>query len=195
MWDQVPFYKQELPLSCEAASARMAAEAAGIIVTEAQIRNLLPSSDNPDIGFVGSYYGSNGLPMETIQEHYGVHAGPIAEVLRKLGVVNAKAESLTDEQIRQALREGKVVIAWIAYAGEKRTPLTKSGPNGSVFVENEHAVVVIGTDGDRFWVRDPSGRCGEICSSRLPFRNLFQYRVVVVPLFNNMMTVDPIQIQ
>ena len=53
----------------------------GVAISEDHFQSLLPSSDDPDVGFVGNPDGAEGqLPPQS----YGVHADPVAAVLRQL---------------------------------------------------------------------------------------------------------------
>ena len=78
---------QAWPLSCESRSAADLAGYWGAAVSETVFFDQLPKSDNPEVGFVGSVFGTWG---QTPPNPYGVHAPPIAKLLRAYGV-NAEA--------------------------------------------------------------------------------------------------------
>ena len=70
-------------LDCEARSAVDWAAFFGVTIDEPTFLSQLPSSDNPEKGFVGHYWDiAGGIPPNP----YGVHAGPIAQLLRAYGL-------------------------------------------------------------------------------------------------------------
>jgi len=97
-------------LSCEARSAVDWGVYFGIEIDEIEFQNALPVSDNPDIGFVGNVNAPWG---QTPPNAYGVHAGPVAELLKSYGL-NAQARSdITFDELRAEISAGRPVIVWV----------------------------------------------------------------------------------
>jgi len=101
---------QALPLDCESRSAVDWANYFGVWVDEIKFYEGLPDSDNPDLGFVGSVYGTWGqLPPNP----YGVHAEPVAARLRKHGLSAVAHRQFGWDALRAEIADGRPVIAWI----------------------------------------------------------------------------------
>jgi uncharacterized protein YvpB len=97
-------------LDCESQSAMDFARFFGVSIDELEFISRLPYSDDPEEGFVGTINGAMGqLPPSD----YGIHAKPIAKLLREYGV-NAKAVRGWDlDKIRNEISSGRPVIVWI----------------------------------------------------------------------------------
>lgn len=75
--------RQSLPLSCEASAAVDWAAFFGVQIDELEFFGHIPASDDPETGFVGDVNGNWGqIPPAP----YGVHAAPVAWVLRSYGL-------------------------------------------------------------------------------------------------------------
>ena len=70
-------------LDCESRSAVDWAAYFGVKIDELTFFNALPSSDNPDKGFVGNVHGAWG---QIPPYDYGVHAKPVAKLFRAYGL-------------------------------------------------------------------------------------------------------------
>ena len=101
---------QSLPLSCESRSAVDWAAFFGVPINELDFHFNLPESDNPDIGFVGSVYGSWG---QVPPNPYGVHAEPVAAQLREYGLSAYAQRPLSWDGLRAEIAAGRPVIVWI----------------------------------------------------------------------------------
>jgi uncharacterized protein YvpB len=146
-----PVYKQERNLSCESSSAAMAANFFGVRASEAQILASLPLDENPHKGFRGNVDGLYGGLKD-----YGVYAEPIRQVLADLGLT-VEPFSGGPEDIRDHLRRGRVLVAWITYDLRVETPRSVMLDNGEAvtMVPYEHALLIVGYNSDGFWVNDP----------------------------------------
>lgn len=101
---------QALPLDCESRSAVDWANYFNVGINELEFFNGLPTSDNPDRGFVGSVYGRWGqIPPSP----YGVHAEPIAKRLRQYGLPADAERYLTWNHLKAEIAAGRPVIVWI----------------------------------------------------------------------------------
>ncbi len=88
-------HAQSYGLSCESRSAADVAAFWGASVSETEILNALPRSDDPEIGFVGDVNGAWGyVPPQA----YGVHAQPIAKVLQQYGLDAEARQNMTWEE-------------------------------------------------------------------------------------------------
>jgi uncharacterized protein YvpB len=137
-------YGQLLPLSCEARSAADWARYFGIEIHELDFMAHLPKSNNPEQGFVGNPRGGWGLiPPES----YGVHAAPIAEVLREYNAQASAVRNLHFDTLRAELAAGRPVMVWVTghVAPGKRVMYQVNGESVTV-ARYEHTVIVIGYD-------------------------------------------------
>jgi uncharacterized protein YvpB len=135
---------QAYPLDCESRSAVDWARAFGVSIGEIAFFNSLPTSDDPDAGFVGSVWGAWGqIPPNP----YGVHAEPIAARLRTEGINAHAVQQMTWDMLRSEISAGRPVIAWVIGAAASSYPVFYTAPsNGhrSVVAPYEHTVVIVG---------------------------------------------------
>lgn len=140
---------QSLPLDCESRSAVDWAKYFGKSINELTFFNQLPHSDNPDKGFVGSVYGTWGqIPPNP----YGVHAEPVAEVLRDYGLPAKAHRPLSWHELRAEIAAGRPVIVWIIGSISLSGSLMNGAPEyytptdglHTVVARYEHTVVVTG---------------------------------------------------
>jgi uncharacterized protein YvpB len=147
----VPLDKQEHSLSCEASAAAMAAKFMGLPVVESDVLSALPRHEDPNLGFRGSVDGLYGGT-----DDYGTYAEPIRLILSGLGL---QVSHLTGgiKEIKQHVREGRPVIAWVTYDMQVQTPrqVTLSSGKTVTLVPYEHAILVVGYNADGLWVHDP----------------------------------------
>ena len=152
-------YPQSYNLSCESRSAVDWARYFGVNVSETEFLNALPSSDDPNQGFVGNVNDYGGqIPPNS----YGVHADPVAKLLRAYGVPATAVYSMSAEAIRREIGAGRPIIAWVIVGTRPGYPAiyrTEAGDDVLV-APNEHTVIVIGYDptgvtildgGTRYW--------------------------------------------
>jgi uncharacterized protein YvpB len=140
-------------LDCEAQAAVDWARFFGVSISELEFIDRMPDSDDPTQGFVGNINGAMGrLPPDD----YGVHAGPVAELLRDYGL-NAHAVSGWDIQaIKKEIAEGRPVIVWtvnLPYAVETSL-YTASNGNTTTVVRYEHTWIITGYNAYTFTVID-----------------------------------------
>ena len=136
-------HAQTYSLSCEARSAADWAGYFGVTIDESEFLYRLPVSDNPDFGFVGDVNGPWGLiPPDS----YGVHAGPVAALLRGYGLNAYVHRGLTWDDVRAQIAAGQPVITWVVGHVEPGAPETYITGNGlTVMVARyEHTVIVTG---------------------------------------------------
>ena len=147
-------YPQIASLDCEARTAVDMAAYFGISIPEMDFISLLPRSDNPDEGFVGSSYDEKGqLPPAS----YGVHAAPVAALLRAYGLNAWDMYWMDFETIQREVAAGKPVMVWVignvwpSYGTE--TYVSSSGATVTVATW-EHTVLVIGYDPEYVTILD-----------------------------------------
>ncbi len=134
---------QALPLDCESRSAVDWAKTFGYNIDELEFFYQLPHSDNPDKGFVGSVYGAWGqIPPNP----YGVHAEPVAEVLRDYGVQAYAHRPLSWDGLRNEVANGRPVFVWIIGSIDNGIPVYYTPSDGlhTIVARYEHTVVVTG---------------------------------------------------
>ena len=146
-----PIYKQQRSLSCESSAAAMAANYYGVTIGEQDILAALPRHENPHLGFRGNVDGPHGGT-----DDYGVYAEPVHQVLTQWGLDVELFAGGTDE-IRETIRSGRLVIAWITYDLQAQLPRQVTLGNGQVvtLVPYEHTVLVVGYNRNGLWVNDP----------------------------------------
>jgi len=177
----VPGKAQRRNLSCESRSAADLLGWYGVTWTEAQVLAALPVSDNPDLGFVGSVDGPTGqLPPAG----YGVHAGPIAQVLTQAGVPADARTGVTFDSLRRTVASGRPAIVWATSHLKVRQPAWLRDRAGRAFraVAGEHTFLLTGYDAGRVLLVDSAtGR--ERWVSRDAFERAFALlgRMAVVP--------------
>lgn len=137
-------FGQLLGLSCESRSAADWARRFGIPIRELPFLAKIPRSHNPDEGFVGSPNGAWGhIPPRD----YGVHAAPVARVLRSYGANAAALRGMSFDRLRSEIAAGRPVIVWV-------TGHVQPGKSAVYLVDGkrvtvasyEHTVIAIGYD-------------------------------------------------
>jgi uncharacterized protein YvpB len=136
-------HAQGYSLSCESRSAADWAAYWGVYIDETEFLNALPRSDDPNEGFVGNPNHSWGsVPPNS----YGVHAAPVAELLRGYGLEAEAIYGMKWEQARLEIAEGRPVIVWVigsVWAGSSQTYSSDSGDDVTV-ANYEHTMILIG---------------------------------------------------
>jgi uncharacterized protein YvpB len=125
--------------------------------TEADVFASLPRSDNPDLGFVGD---PDGIPGQLPPAGYGVHAEPLAQGLRSLGL-DAQAHRGRDlSWLRRETDQGRPVIVWItaSCADGASTSLVDSAGRAFQAVRGEHVVLVVFVRGSVLALDPATGR-------------------------------------
>ena len=103
-------HKQFYPLGCEARVAVDWAAFFGYKIIESEFQLNLPLSDNPDYGFVGSVNGPWG---QVPPYAYGIHAGPVATLLREYGLKAKDVKGFILEELKEHIANDRPVIAWV----------------------------------------------------------------------------------
>jgi uncharacterized protein YvpB len=145
---------QALPLDCESRVAVDWAAYFGFHINEITFFNDLPRSDNPDMGFVGSVFGTWGqIPPKA----YGVHAEPIAALLREFGVPAYAHRPLSWDDLRWEISQGRPVYVWtIGNSSTNQIPAyyTPEDGNTTIVAHYEHTVMVIGYNDNNVTIMD-----------------------------------------
>jgi len=101
---------QSYTLDCESQTAVDWARFFGIKIDHQEFIDRLPRSDDPEEGFVGDINGAMGqIPPNA----YGVHAPPVASLLREYGVPAIAVRDWGFEKIKYEIAAGRPVIVWI----------------------------------------------------------------------------------
>ncbi|UYN90072.1 MAG: LysM peptidoglycan-binding domain-containing protein [Anaerolineales bacterium] len=136
---------QQYSLSCESRSAVDVAAFWGYSISETEFFNGLPSSDDPNQGFVGNVNDPWGyIPPAS----YGVHAEPVARLLRSYGLDARAEESLSWQDLQTEIAAGRPVIVWVigsVWSGTPRYYTTLAG-NSVLVANNQHTMTLIGYD-------------------------------------------------
>lgn len=139
-------YDQAHRLSCESRSAVDWARFYGVNIEEDTFQYALPSSDDPDSGFVGSPDGMEGqLPPNA----YGVHAGPVADLLQQYDLSARAVHGMSFEELKHQIASGQPVIVWVfgnTWWGGTSVQYTASDGHTSTVIAYEHTVIVTAYD-------------------------------------------------
>lgn len=138
-------YPQSYNLSCESRSAVDWARYFGMSIGETEFLNGLPQSDDPNRGFVGDV---NDTPGQIPPNGYGVHADPVAALLRAYGIPAESVHWMSTDDIMDEIDEQQPVIVWVVghtLPGYGVTYTTIAGDDITV-APNEHTVIIIGYD-------------------------------------------------
>ncbi|MBI5290331.1 MAG: C39 family peptidase [Chloroflexi bacterium] len=153
-------HTQSLPLSCEARSAADWAGYFGVPIDELEFLSRLPVSDDPEAGFVGDVNGAWG---QTPPGDYGVHAGPVAALLRDYGLSAQAAKGLPWETVAAEIAAGRPVIVWVVgHVATTSEPVAYTASDGqtTIVASREHTVMVTGYSPDTVTVLDGSKTYG-----------------------------------
>lgn len=146
-------HPQTLPLSCEARSAVDWAGYFGVAIDELDFFDRLPVSDNPEIGFVGDVRSGWGqIPPHA----YGVHAEPVAAMLREYGLSAIAVRGMAPEEVRAQIDDDLPVIVWVTghVAPGKSADYVAADGQTVLVAPYEHTVMVIGYTADHIMVLD-----------------------------------------
>jgi uncharacterized protein YvpB len=146
-------YPQRFTLSCESRSAVDWAAYWGVEIREKKFLSILPRSDNPDTGFVGNPNDEWGnLPPRS----YGVHAEPVAALLRQNGLQAQARRDLSWDDLRAEIAAGRPVIVWVVGQMWSGTPVRYKASDGqsTIVAHFEHTMILIGYDPSRVHVID-----------------------------------------
>ncbi len=135
---------QQYSLDCEARSAVDWAAFFGNRINESDFLNRLPRSDDPDSGFVGNI---NGYLGQFPPKSYGVHAGPIASVLRQYGINAQAVKGFSWDELKQEILANRPVIIWVVnypYSIETRQYTAASNGHTTTVARYEHTWIISG---------------------------------------------------
>ena len=179
---QVPMLPQTYSLSCEAACMRMVLAARGVTVSEDDLLSRMGRDPNPHKGFRGSPFGDG---HRADMRDYGVYAEPVARVLQSYGAPAQVVYNMSDNDLRQAVRDGKAVIVWMTAAKDPQV-IKEDGYN---LVTEEHVYLVVGIVKygnllviDPWGARPDSGRRGAFPLWSPDHWDLFDRMAVVISL-------------
>ena len=151
---------QQLELDCESRSSVDWAKHFGFNLDEIDFLNHLPGSDDPEVGFVGNPDGTQGnIPPND----YGVHAPPVASLLRNYGLTANSFRSLQWNDLRAEIASGNPAIVWIiggvSYNLVNGTPhyyTVASTGKTTIVAPWEHTVILVGYTSDTVTVLNGS---------------------------------------
>ncbi len=132
-------------LDCESRSAVDWAAYFGVVIDERAFFGGLPSSDNPDQGFVGNVHGAWG---QIPPNDYGVHAKPVARLLRSYGLEADAAHGFSWQALQAEIAAGEPAIVWVVGRVARGTPVPYASSDGhqTTVVRFQHTVILIGYD-------------------------------------------------
>jgi LysM repeat protein len=138
-------HAQGYSLSCESRSAVDWAAFWGVEIRESDFLANLPRSDNPDLGFVGN---PNDLWGYLPPDSYGVHAKPVAKLLRNLGLQADDRNDMKWKELRAEIAAGRPVIVWVIGQMWRGYPQRYTDSQGRVatVAAYEHTMILVGYD-------------------------------------------------
>ncbi len=148
-------HPQTRRLSCESRSATDLLAAHGLPGYRGGGVRAAPAVGQPDLGFVGDVDGPAGrLPPQG----YGVHAEPIAAVLRSFGLAATAERDRDLAWLRAETEAGRPVIVWVTGSCSLSRPVDLVDARGTSFraVRGEHTVLVVGVRPTSVLVVDPA---------------------------------------
>ena len=137
-------HHQFFPIGCEASAADDWAKYFGVEINEFAFQVRLPISDNPDLGFVGDVNGPWG---QVPPYAYGVHAGPVAQLLRDYyGMKAVGLKGFTTDKLKEQIAADKPVIAWVVGNCTWSEPFEYTDKAGHkvITAPYEHVVIITG---------------------------------------------------
>jgi uncharacterized protein YvpB len=136
-------YPQSYLLSCESRAAVDWAAYWGVYISESEFLTNLPRSDNPDAGFVGNpNHAWGNIPPNS----YGVHAKPVAALLREYGFQAKAHHDLSWRSLRSEIAAGRPVIVWVIGSMMSGYPIQYTASDGhkTTVAHYEHTMTVVG---------------------------------------------------
>ncbi|MDK2981715.1 MAG: hypothetical protein PWQ55_2062 [Chloroflexota bacterium] len=130
-------------LDCEAQASVNWAKFYGVDINELEFIDNMPRSDDPESGFVGNINGPMGqLPPND----YGIHAAPIAEMLKGYGLPAKAKRNWTLSGLKAEIAAGQPVIVWIVNMPFEidAQEYTASNGNTTTVARFEHTWIVTG---------------------------------------------------
>ncbi len=147
---------QALALDCEIRSAVDWAAFFGVSIDEFTFLSQLPLSDNPEKGFVGNV---NGVWGQIPPNDYGVHAEPIAALLRAYQLPAMAHRGANWDTVRAEIAANRPVIVWVTGAVENYGAgqlYTAADGQTTLVARYEHTVMAIGYTPDSVTLLDGS---------------------------------------
>lgn len=144
---------QSYNLDCETRSAVDLAAYFGVNILPSEFLSKLPSSDDPNLGFVGNYWDARGqIPPAS----YGVYQEPVAALLRQYGLSAIGASGFSMDDLERQIAAGKPVMVWVVGNTEVGYSVNYTPSNGRTtkVVPYQHTVIVIGYDTTNVTIQD-----------------------------------------
>jgi len=140
-------------LDCEAQSAVNWAQFFGVAIDELEFIDRLPRSDDPESGFVGQINGAMG---QFPPDDYGVHAAPIAKLLKEYGLPAKAKRDWSFEGIKKEIANDQPVIVWIVNMPFVIDSMeyTASNGNTTTVARFEHTWIITGYNASTVTVVD-----------------------------------------
>ncbi len=133
-------------LDCEARAAVDWANYFGTPIDEREFLDNMPRSDNPEKGYVGNWWDPAGnIPPYS----YGIHAGPIADMLQAYGVNAYAGKHMQFEDLLYEVAAGHPVIVWVVgpvQPAQIGVEYTASDGEKTIVAPYQHTVLLIGYD-------------------------------------------------
>ena len=140
----VPGHSMHYRLDCETRSAIDLAGFFGVNIDHEGFLASLPYTDDPETGYVGHYNDPAGsIPPYS----YGVHAPPVADLLRQYGVNATAHRYFSFDRLKEEIASGRPVMVWVVGSAQYGTPVeytAESTGNTTIVAAYEHTVLITG---------------------------------------------------
>jgi uncharacterized protein YvpB len=145
---------QRHSLDCESQTASDLGVYFGVQIDALEFQKRLPVSDDPEEGFVGAYNGPPGIPPN----NYGVHAGPVADLLREYNLNAYAGKHLSFDELKVEIAANRPVMVWVVNSVVNGKPVSYTAKNGhtTTVAYLEHTVLLVGYDPDQVTIVDGS---------------------------------------
>jgi uncharacterized protein YvpB len=150
----VPGHGMHYRLDCETRSAVDLAGFFGVGIDHETFLHSLPYTDDPETGYVGYYDDPAGsIPPNS----YGVHAPPVASLLRAYGLNAVDWKWMSFERLQEEIASGRPAMVWVIGGVVNGTPVSytaASTGNTTTVAAYEHTVLLVGYDPDYVYIQD-----------------------------------------
>ncbi len=119
----------ELPSGCEITAVAIMLNGYGVEVDKLTLAEMMPLSDDPNLGFVGDPYSYEG---------WTIYPLALVDIIKQYTGTATVLTDTTLNVLRNTLRQGKPIVVWVSMDG--------------FYI---HAVCLVGYDSEGFYYNDP----------------------------------------
>lgn len=145
-------YQQQRSLSCEYASATIAATMGGWHISEWSFDSVVPLNENPHLGYRGNIHGEWGNTTD-----YGLYPEPLHAALSSWGIPSDVIYAHGDADVlRNEISSGRAVVVWLAMRGPVNSFEVQSADGSNYqLTQYMHVMTAYGFDETGVYLTDP----------------------------------------